>query len=257
MPLNFFFIFLLGLSIGSFANVVIYRLPQGISIIKPPSFCIKCKKEIKWVHKFPIISWLYLRGKCYFCNLKIPFRYPLIELLFGLIFINNFYFSPFFSLDKDFIYFIHLTIFSCYLIIIGIIDFENLKIPNNLIKYGILINFFFLLLINFISYDLSYIISRIFGLILGFIGLELLVLIIYLLTNKYAFGGGDSKLFGFVGSFLGLKGLGISFMISIYSCGIFCIAALLLKKIKKTDKIPFGPFISLSAYIVSLLPNIS
>ena len=257
MLIYFFFIFLLGLSIGSFANVLIYRLPLGISIIKPPSFCVKCKNQIKWVHKLPIISWLYLRGKCYFCNLQISFRYPLIELLFGLIFINNFYFSPFFSLDKDLIYFLHFSIFSFFLIIIGIIDFENLKIPNSLIKNGILINFFFLLLINFINYDFSYIITRFIGSIVGFIGLELFVLIIYLITNKYAFGGGDSKLFAYVGSFLGLKGLGLSFIISIYSCGIFCIFALLSKKIKKTDKIPFAPFISLSAYIVSLLPNVS
>tara|TARA_Y100000589_G_C26980877_1_gene558558 strand:+ start:435 stop:866 length:432 start_codon:yes stop_codon:yes gene_type:complete len=143
------------------------------------------------------------------------------------------------------------------LIIIGIIDFENLKIPNILIKNGILINLFFLIVLNFIDYNFSYIISRILGLILGFIGLEILVLLIYLLTNKYAFGGGDSKLFAFVGSFIGLKGLAYTSIISIYSCGIFCIFALLLKKIKKTDKIPFAPFISLSAYIVSLLPNIS
>ena len=257
MPLYFFFIFLLGISIGSFANVVIYRLPLSISIIKPPSFCINCKKEIKWAHKFPIVSWLFLKGKCYFCKLKIPFRYPLIELLFGLIFINNFYFFPFLSFDKNFLNFFHFSIYSCLLIIIGIIDFENLKIPNILIKNGILINLFFLIVLNFIDYNFSYIISRILGLILGFIGLEILVLLIYLLTNKYAFGGGDSKLFAFVGSFIGLKGLAYTSIISIYSCGIFCIFALLLKKIKKTDKIPFAPFISLSAYIVSLLPNIS
>ena len=257
LPIYFFFIFIFGLSIGSFANVLIYRLPLGLSIIKPPSFCIKCKKEIKWVHKFPILSWLYLKGKCYFCKSKIPFKYPLIELFFGFIYINNFYFYPFLSLNIDFIYFFNISIFSFFLIIIGIIDFENLKIPNKLIKNGIFINFFFLIAKNFIDYDLSSIITRLSGLIIGFIGLEVLVLIIYLFTNKYAFGGGDSKLFAFVGSFLGLKGLTLTFIFSIYSCGVFCIFALLLRRIKKTDKIPFAPFISLSAYIVSLLPNIS
>ena len=256
MLLNFFFIFLLGLSIGSFANVVIFRLPLGISIIKPPSFCIYCKKEIKWIHKLPIISWICLKGRCFFCKFPIPFKYPLIELFFGLIFINNFYFFPFLNLDKDFIYFFNLSVFSSFLIIIGIIDYENLKIPNKIIKNGILINFFFLILASFIDYNYSYIISRISAAIIGFIGLEVLVLIMYFLTNKYAFGGGDSKLFAFIGSFLGLKGLSLTFMISIYSCGIFCIFALLFKKIKKSDKIPFAPFISISAYIVSLLPNI-
>jgi len=254
--INFFFIFILGLSIGSFANVVIYRLPLGLSIINPPSFCIKCKKEIKWVHKFPILSWVYLQGKCFFCKLPISFKYPLIELLFGIIFIINFYFFSFSGLDQDFINFFHFSIFSFFIIIIGFIDFENLKIPNVLIKNGILINFFFLIVINFFNYNLTYIISRLLGAITGFLGLEILVLLLYLLTNKYAFGGGDSKLFAFVGSFLGLNGLALTFMISIYSCGIFCILALLFKKIKKTDKIPFAPFISLSAYIVSLVSNI-
>ena len=257
MILNYFFIFILGLSIGSFANVVIYRVPKSLSIINPPSFCIKCKKEIKWVHKLPIISWIYLKGKCFHCELPIKFKYPLVELLFGIIFIINLHVYSFAGLGQDFIQFIHFSVFSFYLIIIGIIDIENLKIPNILIRNGIFINFFFLIVINYLNYNLTYIISRLLGAITGYIGLEILVLLIYLLTSKYAFGGGDSKLFAFIGLFLGLKGLALTFMISIYSCGIFCIFALLLRKIKKTDKIPFAPFISVSAYIVTLLPNIS
>ena len=77
---------LIGFIFGSFINVLVHRLPQNISIIKPRSFCPECKKIIPWYENIPIFSWFFLRGKCSGCNLSIPVRYPLIETFTGILF---------------------------------------------------------------------------------------------------------------------------------------------------------------------------
>ena len=87
----YFFIFLLCLSIGSFINVIRFRLPEDISIISPRSFCINCKTQIRWFDNIPIISWILLSGKCRICKNPISFEYPLVELSYGLIGTYSFY----------------------------------------------------------------------------------------------------------------------------------------------------------------------
>ncbi len=81
-------VFVFGAIIGSFLNVVVYRLPRGLSLNYPPSRCPKCEHGIRWYHNVPIIGWLMLRGKCYDCGNKISPRYPLVELLTGLMFVG-------------------------------------------------------------------------------------------------------------------------------------------------------------------------
>ena len=79
--------FLIGICIGSFLNVVIYRLPNEMSILSPRSFCPKCKNKIKWYFNIPIISWIILKSKCNYCSCKISIKYPIIELFTGILFI--------------------------------------------------------------------------------------------------------------------------------------------------------------------------
>ena len=136
---------------------------------------------------------------------------------------------------------------------LSFIDIEHLKIPNKIIVFGIMINILFSYYVSFAESDYSYLFFRIIAAFLGYIGLEIIILIFFLFTNKYAFGGGDSKLFAYVGSFFGFNGLINTFFLSIYLCGLFCIFGILLKKLKKSDKIPFGPFIAFSSYLISLL----
>jgi len=143
---------------------------------------------------------------------------------------------------------------------LSFIDIEHLKIPNKIIFFGITINFLLSFYISFAESDYSYLIFRLLASFLGYMGLEIIILVFFLFTNKYAFGGGDSKLFAFVGSWLGLNGLLNTFLLSIYLCGVFCIFGLFFKKLKKSDKVPFGPFIAFSSYLIYLLylnsPNI-
>ena len=241
-------LFIFGLALGSFSNVLIYRLPRNISIIKPNSFCINCNREIKWIHKIPLISWIFLKGKCHYCNSKISYLYPLNELLIALIFIIN---GLNLSLN-DGNNLISLCIFSLLIYLIAIIDIQNLIIPNRIILFGISLAFLNGLIISIFKNDYFYMLDRLFSGILGFLFLEFIIFIIFLITGKYAFGSGDSKFYGLVGFWLGFNNLVAVFVFSIYLGGIFSLVGILLKKLNRKDKIPFAPFISISAYFVTL-----
>ena len=251
-------LFLLGLAFGSFSNVIIYRVPRDISIIKPNSFCTKCNSEIKWIHKIPIISWILLKGKCSYCQSKISYLYPLNEFFVSLIFaingisldlngnINN---ELNLNIENNLI---SLSIFSLLIYIIAIIDIKNLVIPNKVIFLGSCLAFLNAIIISILRNDYYYLLNRLFSGILGFLLLEIIIFILFLITNKYAFGSGDSKFYGLVGFWLGFNNLVAVFAISIYLGGIFSMVGILLNKLNRKDKIPFAPFISLSAYFMAL-----
>ena len=245
-------LFIIGLAFGSFSNVVIYRVPKNISIIKPNSFCTSCKSEIKWIHKIPIISWIFLKGKCSYCKSKISYLYPLNEFFVSLIFIVN---GLILGLNENINIgsnLISLCIFSLLIYIIAIIDIQNLIIPNRVIVLGSCLAFLNGITISILKNNYYYLLDRLFSGILGFLFLEIIIFILFLITGKYAFGSGDSKFYGLIGFWLGLNNLVAVFVISIYLGGIFSLFGILLKKLKRKDKIPFAPFISLSAYFVAL-----
>ena len=245
-------LFIFGLAFGSFSNVIIYRVPRNISIIKPNSFCTKCNREIKWIHKIPIISWIVLKGKCSYCQSKISYLYPLNEFLVSLIFIIN---GLSLGLNENINIgnnLISLSIFSLLIYIIAIIDIQNLIIPNRVIVLGTCFAFLNSITISILKNDYYYLLNRLFSGILGFLSLEIIIFILFLITNKYAFGSGDSKFYGLVGFWLGFNNLFAVFVLSIYLGGIFSLVGILLNKLNRKDKIPFAPFISLSAYFVAL-----
>ena len=248
-------LFIFGLIFGSFSNVIIYRFPRNISIIKPNSFCPNCNNEIKWKHKIPLLSWFALKGKCSYCGSKISFLYPLNEILISLIFIINgliLYSSEYLYLQNNII---SLCIFSFLVYIIAIIDIQNLLIPNKIIKIGIFLALINGVIISILNNDYYYLLDRLFSGILGFLFLEIIIFILFLITNKYAFGSGDSKFYGLVGFWLGFNNLVTTFVLSIYLGGIFCLIGILLNKLNRKDKIPFAPFISVSAYLVALFTD--
>ncbi len=242
---------ILGLSIGSFINVVRYRLPRGESIVFPNSYCPSCKRPLNFYENIPCLSWIFLQGKCKTCKQKIPLIYPFVELLFLLIFnLNNyssFIFSPNYILNL-----ILLSIFSSFIFLLAIIDYENLKVPVRLLNIGLLIGLGVNLTLPFLESGLTFKwlgLYHICSALIGFFFLESIILLLYLLTGKYAFGSGDSRVFALIGAWLGFKYIFISFAISIYLGGLFSIVGLITKKIKRTDKIPFVPFIAIGAYL--------
>ncbi len=227
------FIFLFGAAIGSFSNVCIYRLPKKISIITPSSQCPNCGKNISPFDNIPIISFLILRGRCRYCQSSISWRYPIVELITGLIFLSlylNFRISPLF-----FIY----ALLCTSLIIIAFIDLEYKIIPDVITLPGIIIGLTLSLTMPHIT-----VINSIKGLLIGG-GLFYAIAII----SRGGMGGGDIKLIAMVGSFLGWKNVLLTIFLGSLFGSIVGIVLIILKKKNRKDMVPFGPFLSLGAII--------
>lgn len=228
------FIFFIGLIIGSFLNVCIYRIPKGESISYPPSKCNICGEYIKPYDLIPIISYLLLKGKCRNCGTTLSLQYPVVELLNGFICLML-YFKFGFSLI-----FLKYILITSLLLVISIIDYKFMIIPNKLIIFGFIIVSILNILYNFPSSYLNGLIGLLFG---G--GIFLIIA----LVTKGAMGGGDIKLISLIGFALGFKVLMI--ILCSFIIGALLSIILLLTKIKsRKDYIPFGPFISISTIIV-------
>ncbi|MDI6851130.1 MAG: prepilin peptidase [bacterium] len=229
------FFFLIGLAVGSFLNVIIYRLPKGISIIKPPSHCPSCGTRIKFYDNIPLISFIILRGKCRYCGSKISPIYPVVEGLTGFAFLLvylKFNFNIFIA--------IKFMIFTALLITISFIDlkekviFDSLTIPW--IGIG-LISTLFLKDIPFLNVFLTAVIS-------GFLFWILRITFSKILKRE-AMGEGDILLIMLISSFTGFKGAYFSMLLG----SIFALLAHIIFPNKIKDEIPFGPFLSLGAFI--------
>ena len=246
MEVLYFFVFILGLVIGSFLNVCIYRLPKGIFLKQKFSFCPHCKRKIKWFDNIPLISYVLLRGHCRYCGQRISFIYPLVELITGLSFLSLFiYFgvTPFF-----FIYFFLI----CALIVATFTDFKEQIVPDEVTLGGLALG----LLISFIYPTLHEVGSHWIGLFNSFLGALVGAGALYLtgvfgniVFRKESMGGGDVKLLAMVGAFLGWKMVLLTFFISPF---FGAIAGIMLKLKKKAETIPYAPFLSLGS-VISLI----
>ena len=244
------YIFILGLCIGSFLNVFIYRFPKGKSILYPRSFCPICKNSIKWFDNIPLISFLYLKGKCRNCKTEISYSYPLNEIFFAILF------SLYILYKKtNFSEIIIFCFFLFFLYAISLIDIKFLKIPNKLnflfFSTGFTVN-----IINVFTNNLqikSFLFNHFLSSLLIYISLEILRSLIKAFLKKDGIGGGDTKLIAVLTLWLGISSALLTTLLSFYLAGAFVLIGMLIKKIHRTDKIPFGPFICLAAYLVNLV----
>lgn len=237
--LNLFFlvvIFFLGLAIGSFLNVCIYRLPRKESILLPPSHCPTCQTRLQITDLFPLFSFLFLRGKCRYCKNKIHWRYPLVELITGLGFVLlvNFYG---FTLTG-----IMALIIYSFVILITFIDLEHYLILNN----TLLVLFLFALLYHFLANELS-LLTRLGGMAIGFAIPFFLAII-----SRGGMGGGDIKLSAVMGFWLGFPAIFQGLFIAALLGSIVGITLLLMKIKQRKEPIPFGPFLMFGFFIVFL-----
>ncbi len=242
-------VFILGLVLGSFANVCIYRMPRNLSVIKPNSHCTNCNKFIKWYDNIPVISYIILRGKCRNCGSKISFIYPAVELICGLLFLSMYFLFGFSYILFPFCMFV----FS--LLVITVIDFDFQIIPDEisffLIILGLLVSF-----LNPILGDTA--LQRILNSFLGFLvgGGSLLIVAIIgkWIFGKDAMGGGDIKIMAGVGAFIGWDKVLFAIFIACFLGSIVGIFMMLSKKIGKRQEIPFGPYLAISSFAVLFLP---
>ena len=239
--INAILIFILGLIVGSFSNVCIYRIPRNESIIYPASHCPKCRSRIQPFDNIPLLSFILLKGRCRNCKTKISIQYPIVEFLTGLIYLTIYLI---YGLSVQTLIYI---ILSSALIIIAFIDLNEQIVPDVISLPGIVVGFilsFFVSYISFINSALGVVVGGGIILIIGIAG--------SVIFKKEAMGGGDVKLAAMIGAFLGWRYIIISLFLGFF-LGALAGIILILSKIKsREDMVPFGPFIVLGSFITLL-----
>ncbi|WP_017293012.1 prepilin peptidase [Geminocystis herdmanii] len=245
---NFFIyliIFVWGASIGSFLNVVIYRLPAKISLINPPSRCPKCLHPLGKTENIPVIGWLWLKGKCRWCHTPISFRYPLIEAITGSLFTLVFYQYGFTWLSLGYV------ILLSWLIALAMIDFDTMTLPNSLTQSGLVIGLGWQTWLGFtvggIRGALQYLFLSIFSAVIGIWLFDFIRILGTVMFGKPAMGGGDPKLTAMIGSWLGWQGVLLTGFLACFVGTIVGGGAIVLKLLKKGQPMPFGPYLVLGA----------
>lgn len=239
-------LFILGLCFGSFFNVVIYRLPAGESILNPPSHCPSCQKPIRWYDNLPLLSYLILKGKCRDCGSKISWRYPLIEILTGFIFLASYYLA-FQSVNLSF--FLNLFFLSV-LLVVAFIDFDTFIIPDRVIlpaiflSLGLLIFNLALSSVKILPLLPGPVFSSLVGAVVAFLFFYFLAFISPLMFGKEGMGGGDLKLAFFLGLYLGYY-VFVALFIAFFLGSLFGLSLIYFRGKEKKEEIPFGPFLSL------------
>ena len=257
---NYFQFFIFGVCIGSFLNVIVYRFQNNFSIIKPRSFCPKCKTKLTWKENIPLISYLIQRGKCLYCYQSIPFRYPFVEFLTGILFIIFIYSSPSFYVSNSslFLNLFFNWLFLSLLICIALIDIDSFWIPQGLINFGFISGILGLIIIGLFDnkyIDLYLIIKGLYTSLIAFFTFESLRYLAKYIFKKDAIGRGDSKLVAMLALWLGpigtLFAVGISYIIA----AIFCLVGMSINLVRYRQVIPFAPFLSLGGLIMWFLGN--
>ncbi|MGL5641448.1 MAG: prepilin peptidase [Paraclostridium sp.] len=239
--------FIMGTIFGSFYNVCIYRIPEKQSIANPPSHCYNCNTRLKPLDLVPILSWIFLKGKCRYCKVEVSSRYAIVELLTGVLFALTY---VTFGYEVQTLYYIFLV---SLLIIITFIDIDHYIIPDSLILIGCITA----IIVNFLGYGVPFI-DGLKGAVFAGGGVLVVTLIIEYLVKKEVMGGGDIKLYAMIGLFLGTKLSLLTILISIYIGGAYGIIFIIYNKVKNREfssMIPFGPFISIAAVISMLYGN--
>lgn len=233
------FALLFGLVLGSFLNVCIYRLPRHESIIHPPSTCPQCGKRIKFYDNIPLVSYILLLGKCRFCRNPISIRYPVVELITGLL--STALFMKF-GLSPEYPAFMA---FSTSLLVISFIDLDHQIIPDVLSIPSIPLG----LGLSFLTWtEISWLESLI-GIVGGGGFLFLVAVIFERLTGKEGMGLGDVKLLAMIGAWMGWRALPFVILMSSLAGILIGGGVLLLSGRGYRTRIPFGPFLALGALI--------
>jgi leader peptidase (prepilin peptidase) / N-methyltransferase len=232
------YVFILGLIFGSFFNVCIYRIPAGLSVVKPPSRCGKCSTRLTALDLIPVFSYIFLKGRCRHCGEKFSPRYALIELMTGILFALTFIkFGPSYEFFK-------YTVLICFLIVIAFIDLDTTDVYFMTTLSGFAAGVIFMLVewLVFGAGPWQYI----FGALLG----AGLITLIILLTK--GMGWGDVEICAVCGIFLGLKLTAVTLFFSFVFGGLIGVILIITKLKSRKDYIPFGPYIALAAVVAVL-----
>jgi leader peptidase (prepilin peptidase) / N-methyltransferase len=252
-------VFWLGAAIGSFLNVVVYRVPAGLSVMWPPSRCPKCFHQLGMGENIPILGWLLLGGKCRHCRTRISPRYPLIEAITAIIFVlvyNRFGLS---------IQTVGYSLLMCWLLALTLIDLDTMTLPNPITQSGLVLGLAFQAAAGYLDNNHSsigtteYLIQGILGMVLGIWIYDTILILGSIMMGQLAQGGGDAKLMAMVGAWTSWKVVLLSggLASALALIGFVAVAGYSILKgggieagtNKLTQPLPLGPFIALAATI--------
>ncbi len=230
------FLTCVGAAVGSFLNVLIFRIPEGQSIVLPSSHCPKCGHAVRIYDNIPIISYLILRGKCRDCHEKISLQYPIVEAITAIMSL-----LLFLKFGLSFKY-LFSFIFTCALIVITFIDLRHQIIPDVISLPGIPV--FFFLAVFFMNLTVW---ESLLGILIGGGCLFAIAFLYEIITKREGMGGGDIKLLAMLGAFLGWKSLFFILFVSSLLGAVVGVSAMIIKGQDMKYAVPFGPFLSIAA----------
>jgi leader peptidase (prepilin peptidase) / N-methyltransferase len=252
-------VFWLGAAIGSFLNVVVYRVPAGLSVIWPPSRCPKCLHQLGMGENIPILGWLLLRGKCRHCRTRISLRYPIIEAITAIIFVlvyNRFGLS---------IQTVGYSLLMCWLLALTLIDLDTMTLPNPLTQSGLVLGLGFQFVAGYVDSNHSiigsreYLIQGILAMVLGIWIYDAIQLVGSIMMGQLAQGGGDAKLIAMIGAWTSWKvvllagalssALALIGFVVVAGYSTFKNGGIKAGANQLTQPLPLGPFIALGATV--------
>jgi len=245
-------VFAFGTAIGSFLNVVVYRLPAGLSVLWPPSRCPKCLNQLKLYENVPVFGWLWLRGRCNHCRRPISARYPLVEAVTGLLFLLIFW--RFGAGVQT----LGVWAFFSWLLALSLIDCDTMTLPNVLTRSGLVAGMVFQVTkglwptfspIDSVNY---LVLDGIAGSVVGLWLFDTIALAGSIALGQSAMGAGDSKLASLMGAWLGWKYLLLAGFIACVAGAFAGGSAIALGWLDRRQPMPFGPFLALGAAITAL-----
>ena len=241
------FVFIFGACIGSFLNVVVYRIPAGLSLIHPPSRCPQCQHRLGKTENVPILGWLWLRGRCRWCKTSISPRYPIVEAVTGLLFLLVFWRFGY-KIQT-----IGYATFLSWLLSLSLIDLDTMTLPASLTKSGLVVGLIFQSIVGWYKGEISGVAEQLMigiaGAVLGIWLLETIRIIGSLVLQQEAMGGGDGKLMATIGAWLGWKLVLVSSFLACAAGAIIGGGAMLFGILGRKQPMPFGPFLALGAAI--------
>ncbi len=253
-------IFVFGAVIGSFLNVLIYRLPIGMDFKKGNSICPNCRHQLNWKDLFPLFSWIFLGGKCRYCKAPISKQYPIVEALNGMCYVLGYIFlcGGVNSVSADIslgdlglsLKLVGYMITFSALIVAAWIDFKHQIIPDSM-WVAILVGGVFIVVDALLagSFTKAFIVPK----IIGFFTVSGLFFLIALVTGGRAMGGGDIKLMAAVGFVLGWKAVIISLFMAAFFGVVFSIGRKIISKEAMRGTIPFGPFLAMGSAVCAFV----
>jgi len=233
------FIFILGLVVGSFLNVVICRLYTGEKILFGRSHCLYCKKDLKWFDLIPLVSFISTFGKCRYCSRKISLQYPMVEMATGLLFLLIFNFKFLISnqfLISNFLNLFYYLVIVCFLIIIFVYDLKHYIIPDKIIYPAIGVASLYQIIFNFQLTNFCF-------LLLVAVLASLFFLAIVVVSHGEGMGMGDVKLVFLIGLILGWPNTLVALFLAFLLGTVAGLLLIIINKKTLKSEIPFGPFL--------------